>query len=308
MTSPSNALPDSSAETQAVTSVTLIGTRPFYWSIRRELWEYRSIYLAPLAVAGLFFLGVLIVSVNLPAHMRTLALLGAEEQHEALLRHYDFAAGVVMLVAFLISVYYALDALYGERRDRSILFWKSLPVSDLTTVLSKATVALIIVPLFAFAVTVVLQFLMLVWSSVILAASGLSVSMLWFHVSPFQNWVMLLYHLVTVHMLWYAPIYSYLLLISAWARRAPFLWVVLPPLAIAALEKIIFNSAHFAKFIAYRFGGPEKFSFPSKLNMDAMMSQNPGKFFSSPGLWLGLLAAGAFLVLAARLRRYRDPI
>jgi ABC-2 type transport system permease protein len=308
MTSPSNALPDSSAETQAVTPATLIGTRPFYWSIRRELWEYRSIYLAPLAVASLFLLAFFISSIIVPAHMPSRALHGVADRYRSLLQPYDIGAGVVMLVAFLISIYYSLDALYGERRDRSILFWKSLPVSDLTTVLSKATVALIILPLFAFAVTVVLQFCMLVWSSMIVSASGQSVGVLWSRVSLFQMWVMLLYHLVTVHMLWYAPIYSWLLLISAWARRAPFLWVVLPPVAIAALEKIIFNTSHFARFIAYRFGGPEKFSFPSQLNMDAMMSLNPGRFLSSPGLWLGLLAAAIFLVLAARLRRYRDPI
>jgi ABC-2 type transport system permease protein len=308
MTSPSNALPDSSAETQAVTAATLLVPRPLYWSIRRELWEYRSIYLAPLAVAGLFLVGFFISSTTLPGRIRSLGSLGTAEQHQALLHPYDFAAGMVMLVAFLISIFYSLDALYGERRDRSILFWKSLPVSDLTTVLSKAIVPLVMVPLFAFAVTVVLQFLMLVWSSTILLASGQSVGMLWSHVSPFQIWVMLLYHLVTVHMLWYAPIYSYLLLVSAWARRAPFLWVVLPPVAIAALEKIVFNTAYFARFVAYRFAGPEKFSFPSKLNMDAMMSLNPGKFLSSPGLWLGFLAAAVFLVFAARLRRYREPI
>jgi ABC-2 type transport system permease protein len=307
MTSPSNALPDSSAETQA-THATLLRTRPLYWSIRRELWEYRSIYLAPLAVAGLFLLGFFISSTTLPARVRSLAALGAAEQHRGLLQPYDFAAGVVMLVAFLISIYYALDALYGERRDRSILFWKSLPVSDLTTVLSKAVVPLVILPLFAFAVTVVLQFLMLLWGSMILAASGQSAGVLWSHVSPVQIWVMLLYHLVTVHFLWYAPIYSWLLLVSAWARRAPFLWAVLPPVAIAALEKIIFNSSHFARFIAYRFGGPEVFSFPSKLPMHAMMSLHPGKFLSSPGLWLGFIAAAIFLALAARMRRYRDPI
>ena len=308
MTTPSSAMPDSSVDTQTVVPATLAAMRPFYWSIRRELWEYRSIYLAPFAVAGVFLFGFFVSATRLPGRFGSLASLDKAQQHEALLRPYDFASGVVMLVSFLIGIYYSLDALYGERRDRSILFWKSLPVSDLTTVLSKAVVPLVIVPLFAFALTVILQFLMLLWSSMILVASGQAAGVLWSQVSLFEIWVTLLYHLVTVHLLWYAPIYGWLLLISAWARRAPFLWAVLPPLAIAALEKVLFNSAHFARFMAYRFGGPEAFAFPSKLKMDAMMALNPGRFLSAPGLWLGLVAAVLFLVAAARLRRYREPL
>ena len=58
-------------------------------------------------------------------------------------------------------MFYCLDALYGERRDRSILFWKSLPVSDLTTVLSKASIPIVVLPLLTFAVTVATQLIML---------------------------------------------------------------------------------------------------------------------------------------------------
>ncbi len=104
-------------------------------------------------------------------------------------------------------MFYCLDALHGERRDRSILFWKSLPVSDLTTVLSKASIPLVVLPLLAFAITVVTQCIMLLLSSAVLLASGLSVATLWTQLSLFQMSLMLLYHLVTVHALWHAPIY-----------------------------------------------------------------------------------------------------
>jgi len=310
MTTPSNALPDSKVETQTIAPADAVPTRPLYWSIRRELWEHRSVYIAPLAVVAVFLFGFFINSFSLPRRMRALSALDSAHQHQALLQPYDFAAGVVMLVAFVVSVYYSLDCLHGERRDRSILFWKSLPVSDLTVVLAKATIPLVIIPLLSYVLTFVSHLTMLLWSSTVLLASGQSVSTLWAHVSLFQTTLMILYHLVTVHTLWYAPIYCWLMLVSAWARRAPFLWAVLPPLAIAALEKIIFNTAHFAKFIGYRFGGPQAFTFPSKADMPMhqMMSLDPVKFFSTPGLWLGFLAAAIFLVLAARLRRYRDPV
>jgi len=309
MTTPSNAVPDSSFESQAVASAALAETRPLYWSVRRELWENRAIYIGPLAVAAVFLSGFFLSTVCLPQRTRALSALDAAHQHEGMVRPFDFAAGLIMLIAFVVSVFYALDALYGERRDRSILFWKSLPVSDLTTVLSKVCILLIVLPLFSFALTVVTQLIMLVWSSVVLLGSGLSAATLWTQVSLPQISVMLLYHLLTVHVLWYAPIYAWLLLASAWARRAPFLWAVLPPVAIFALEKILFNTSHFAHFIGYRFGGPEAFTFPSKMTMpmDSITSLDPVKFFTTPGLWLGLVAAAVFLALAVRLRRYREP-
>jgi ABC-2 type transport system permease protein len=310
MTTPSNALPDSTTEVQIMTPAASVPTRPLYWSVRRELWEHRSIYIAPLAVVAVFLFGFFINSFSLPRRMRALSVADSARQHQALLQPYDFAAGVVMLVAFVVSVYYSLDCLYSERRDRSILFWKSLPVSDLTVVLAKATVPLIIIPLISYVLTFLSHLIMLLWSSEVLLATSQAASTLWAHVSLFHTTLMIVYHLVTVHTLWYAPIYCYLMLVSAWARRGPFLWAVLPPLAIAALEKILFNTSHFATFVGYRFTGPQEFMFPSNAGMPAhhMMSLDPAKFFTTPGLWLGFLAAGIFLLVAARLRRYRDPV
>ena len=191
--------------------------------MRRELWENRSIYLAPLAVAALFLVGFLISTIRLPGKMRAASALGPMQQHKLIAQPYLIAAGLMMLTTLVVGVFYCLDALYGERRDRSILFWKSLPVSDLTTVLSKAITPVVILPLVTFAITVVVQWIMLLVSSAVLLGSGLSVATLWTHAALFQTWLMLLYHLLTVHGLWYAPIYGWLLLVSAWARRAPIL-------------------------------------------------------------------------------------
>src|SRR5207245_2315921 len=103
-----------------------------------------------------------------------------------------------------------LDALHGERRDRSILFWKSLPVSDLTTVLSKASIPLVVLPLLTFTITVAMQLIMLLLSSAVLLGSGLNVATLWTQLSFVQMSLLLLYHLMTVHALWPAPIYGWL--------------------------------------------------------------------------------------------------
>ena len=126
-------------------------TQPFFWSVRRELWENRSIYIAPLIVAAVVLFGSLVGSFHLPDRRRLAMLLDPAHRRAAIEMPYDIAAMMIILTAFVVGVFYCLDALYGERRERSILFWKSLPVSDLTTVLSKATIPLVILPLIIFA-------------------------------------------------------------------------------------------------------------------------------------------------------------
>ena len=137
-----------------------------------------------------------------------------------------------MATAFIVGIFYSLDALHGERRDRSILFWKSLPVSDLTTVLSKASIPLVVLPLLSFAITVVTQIDHAAAEQRRTAGKRSECRDAMDTGVVVQMSLMLLYHLVTVHVLWHAPIYGWLLLVSGWARRAAFLWAVLPWLAI----------------------------------------------------------------------------
>ena len=257
--------------------------------------------------------GFLFFLVGLPHTMRHAMTLDPGHQRAALAHPYNLAAGLIMFAAFIVSIFYSLDALYGERRERSILFWKSMPVSDLTTVLSKASVPLAVLPAVAFAITLAVEVIMLIASSAVLGASGLSVAAFWNQLQLFQVMYQLLYHLVTIHLLWYAPMYAWLFLISAWARRAPFLWAVLPPFAIYIFEKTAFHTTHFVDFLNYRFsGGNEALDrlggSASAYPMDPGMVMTPVPFLLSPGLWLGLIFAAAFLYTAARLRRYRGPI
>jgi len=284
-------------------------TRPFFWSVRRELWEHRSIYIAPLAAAGLALFGFLFSLTSLTRRVGAAAALDAVHQRQTLMRPYDYAAGFLMVAALIVGIVYCLDTLYGERRDRSVLFWKSLPVSDLNVVLSKASVPLAILPLLTWSLTVATQFIILLLSMVALTGHGAGIALLWTQVSLFQMSLMLLYHLVTVHVLWHAPLYGWLLMVSAWARRAPVLWAVLPPLAIIAVEALVFNSSHFAHWLGYRFsGGSEAMVMTGGMPLDPGTHLTPGRFLSTPGLWFGLIFTAGFILAAARLRRYRGPI
>ena len=304
MNTPSNIMPESSVESPAGAPAQISAVRRMYWSIRRELWEYRSIYVAPLAAAAIFLFGFLIA---LPHHMHGVKTL--DQAQKVLDNPYELAAGLIMGTAFIVGIFYSLDALYGERRDRSILFWKSLPVSDLTTVLSKLTIPLVILPLLSFAIAVATQFVMLLLSSVVLLGAGLNVGALWARMSFFHMSLMLLYHIVTVHGLWYAPLYGWLLLVSAWAPRAPFIWAFLPPFVIWGAEKIVFQTSHFLAMLQYRLTGPEPSSAaPHGTVMEIISALTLAQFLSTPGLWIGLIIAAAFLFAAVRLRRYRGPI
>ncbi len=300
MNTQSNAMPE--FDSQGITPASISATRPMYWSARRELWENRYIHIAPLVVAAVTLFGFLIASIGYAMSTTDMA-----RRRTALEEPFHFAMGVIMATAFIVGIFYSLEALHGERRDRSILFWKSLPVSDLATVLSKASIPLVVLPLLSFAIVVATQLIMLLLGSLILLGSGLSVATLWTGV--FQMSLMLLYHLVTVHILWHAPIYSWLLLVSGWARRAAFLWATLPALAICGVEKIVFNTTHIAALIGYRFtGGPEAVTMPGSFPIDPMMVLTPGTFLSTPGLWIGLAVAAALLAATVRLRRYQGPV
>jgi ABC-2 type transport system permease protein len=308
MNSQSNPIPEpltSPAASPASTSA----TRSFYWSVRRELWENRWIYLAPVAVAAIFLLGFLIITIHLPGNMRALSI--DVHHRDAIATPYDIVAGLIMLTTILINVFYCADTLYGERRDRSILFWKSMPVSDLTTVLAKASIPLLIVPLLACATAVAAQFVMLLLTSAVLLASGLSVSPLWTELSFFRMSLLLLYHVFTAHTLWPAPVYCWLLLVSGWARRATLLWAALPVVAIGGLEAIVFRTWHFAALVGTRLIGAAPaidFGSPDTFPTNPMTHITPVHFLSSPELWIGLAISAAFLAAAVRLRRYQGPI
>lgn len=294
--SDSTAIPEPAPEPHAGGSPTFEAAAPsaarlWYWSLRRELWEHRWTYIVPGIVAALFLLGFVIAA-------------GSHSPH-ALALSFDFASGAVMAAYVIITVIYCLEALHGERRDRSILFWKSMPVSDWTTVLSKAAIPILLVPLFGFFVAVVTHLGVLI---IALVSGGAAAHI---GVGPFfQMELLMLYHFITVHALWPAPVYAWFLLVSAWSRRVPFIWAVLPPLAVFAVEKIAFNTSYLAETLGGRIlgaGAPSAMEMANAFPTNPATHVTPGMYLVSPGLWIGLAITGALLFAAARLRRQQGP-
>jgi ABC-2 type transport system permease protein len=302
MNATANTVPESHAVERAIAP-----GRTFFWLVRREIWENRSIYIVPLVSAVVFLLSFVVHTIVV--RYRRHGVWPSDPTHhlDVVGAPYQMAAALIMGSAFLVGIFYSLDALYGERRDRSVLFWKSMPVSDLATVLSKVTIPLVILPLLSFVITIATQILMLLLSSMVLLGSGVSMAALWTHASIFEFSGLLLYHILTVHGLWYAPIYGWLLFISAWAPRAPFVWAFLPPFLIGGVEYAVFNSTHFFNLLLHRLMGPEIPVPHGASMMQVMASIGLLQFFAVPGLWFGLAIAAAFLAAAVRLRRSRGP-
>lgn len=300
--------------------------RPLYWSVRRELWENSAVYLAPLAIAGLGLLGFVVSTFHLARDLRNAetlhaAMLAAPGDVQtakwahaaaaALQQPYDFVIGTVFVTSMVVAIFYSLGALYNERRDRSVLFWKSLPVSDLTTVLSKAVLPLAITPMVMFAVAAGVNLVMLALGGAVLLANGLSLAT-YFAYLPFPFMWLGLARGLLVMTLWYAPIVGWLMLVSGWARRVTILWALGPWAALCIFELLAFHSQHAWTFVRHRLAGGMAWGFTVDGQGDAQIHHLADlsliPVLTSPEVLGGVVVAVGLLYAAVRQRPYRDPI
>jgi ABC-2 type transport system permease protein len=293
----------------------------FIWLVRREIWEHKAIWAAPLIVLACLVLAVITGNVHLGPigamdDSTPFGSMPQETQVKLVMIAYAGLALVVYMVMGIVGFFYALDSLYADRRDRSVLFWKSLPLSDAETVLSKFTVALVVIPLVAFVGGLLAQFVIAAGGAAKLAAAGHAASIMWQPDAVFGGIAMSLTWCITA-MFWYSPVVAYLMLASAWAPKGPFLWAVLPPVGLSLLEVVLLRTAHVKDFLADRlFGlyrllspredliakGPDNTIHISDIDLVASLKA----FYTSPELWLGVVAAALLLAGAIWVRRYRD--
>ena len=309
--------------------------------VRREFWEHKSLWIAPLVWAGLitvFFTWGVIQGpdndVKVIMDAQSMDQTGLNEQDRRQLQNsidlpreqketifaISFLAifGLISVFMTIVVFFYLIDCLYTERKDRSILFWKSLPLSDTEVVLSKFVVAMVVVPIGVILLTALLQFLLYIiaWARVHGTVIG-EVMPDWSFTAWLRSQAVAL-GVTLAGVLWYAPIAAYLLLLSTWAKNKVFLWAVLPPIGLSVLEKVFQGSSHVAEFIARRFGG-----YIEELRLDSNAFQSGTRdhmpvvsgvykaihlsnVFKSTEMWLGVVAAAALIFAAVRIRRYRD--
>jgi ABC-2 type transport system permease protein len=285
------------------------------WLIRREFWENRAIWMIPAVFGGLLLLAALFGRVSIPH------LTSPQESRAAAGAFLGVIGGTFFIVMSIYSTWYLLDCLFTDRRDRSILFWKSLPISDATTVLIKLLVGMVIIPLVYFvaadATALLAAFILSIRAR---AAIG---SSLWNGEVWVQMQVLWIYVVVTAA-IWYLPIAGWLMLVSAWAKRAVMLWAILPPLLVYILERVFFGTKTVGHIISRRLMGLPSVAIndPQELwthggnvvdNAAATSTSvwqliNPSGFFSSAETWIGVAVGAVLIVGAIQLRMRRSEI
>jgi ABC-2 type transport system permease protein len=302
----------------------------FLTLIKRETWEHRSLVWVPVLTAALIVVAALVSSnvsgsiqldVDLDGESAAFfARLAADEMTQAqLFTIWMGSVGIpVVFVSVIVLFFYLLDTLYAERKDRSILFWKSMPVSDAATVVSKLVTALVAMPIWIWAVSLVMG--LCTFAIIAAKVSGTPIAPLGqFHLGAWVALQLNCLQNLLLASLWYAPIAAWLLLISVWAKRAPFLWAVLPPALVMLFEEIIFNTEYVAQLVGYRLThffevATIGFEVENGAETQAIVDtiQNTYDRMSAISLlgelhlYSGLAVAVAFVVAAIRLRRWRD--
>jgi len=325
----------------------------FLWLLKREYWEHRGgFFWAPLIAGGVVIaialLSLVVAEATAARHGINLGGMNLDTiAHNMTVDQIaQFNAGLtvglmalsipIMVTLSFVVFFYLLGALYDERRDRSVLFWKSLPVSDLDTVLSKVVAAVLVAPALAIAATIVLHLAFLILVSAYAGLHSVNpLPLLWNPAPLLAMWTKLIL-LIPLNALWALPTVGWLLLCSAFARSKPFLWAVAVPVAFGAvmgfthlLQQLSIPSAWYWKNIVGRIlfgvvpggwfdiggnGGIRALSTGDNVNIaldrfdlvNSLLSWNRilGAL-ASPELWIGVAAGVALIVAAIAFRRHR---
>ncbi len=298
-----------------------------YALLKREVWEHRSIYVTPLAIASIVTLGTLAMLLFAGGFAKELdiAIFGATniagdaERQAALTGFFVGTSGVFLLAAMVLTVFYTLDSLYAERKDKSILFWRSMPVTDAEAVISKLTTAVVIIPLVTVAVVIATHLVNLTVTSIWVSAKGADAGhLIWGSVPLLDNWLAAL--IVTLaSAIWMSPFVGWFLFVSAFTKRSPLLMAFMPLVLIPIIEFIFLRSSFFADAVFSRKGmiplfrgmDMEDFFDEDSLHISeeavSLLSRlDVIQFLTSPSMWGGVIVCALFVTAAIYMRRYRD--
>ena len=295
--------------------------------MKREIWEHRSIYVTPIAIAVVVSLVSLAGMVTVSAFDKevNIALFGAtniagDAERQAALTVFFLGTSWVFLFALaILTTFYSLDSLYAERKDKSILFWRSLPITDAETVISKLLTAVFVLPLFTVAAIIVTHLVNLVITTGwVIVKGGNAAHLVWGSVTLFDNWAAAL--IVTVaSAIWMSPFIGWFLFVSAFTKRSPLLMAFMPLIIVPIIEWIFFRSKIFASAV---FGRGEVIPLFREMDIEHFFDEermqvneelvsllahiDVGKFLLSPSVWVGVVVCGILVTAAIYVRRYRD--
>ncbi len=292
--------------------------------LKREVWEHRSIWMTPAVIGLVIIVGTLtgVMSLSNYAEEVDMGIVGASNVDEmarraALTGAFSVITGIFAVGAGIVMIFYSLDSLYSERKDKSILFWRSLPVTDAETVVSKLLTAAVIVPAAALAGTFITHLMFMIVSSGWLMAEGADAGhLIWSSAPIFDVWAssILTAYAVTI---WLSPFLGWFFFVSAYTKRSPLLMAFLPLIIVPLLERAILPTSFLSDAIAERLTGiplsgidfeemfDDKVFEHGDHPVSIMSVLDMGRFFSSPSVWAGVVVCGLLVTAAIYVRRYR---
>lgn len=323
-------------------------TNTFKWLLKREFWENRGGFLWAPVITGAIFLTMNLLGLGIASIFFQKARnepgfefeTGANTAEHAQAMGFAgdisllIGAGLALLVLAFVVFFYALGSLYDDRRDRSVLFWKSMPVSDTQTVVSKAVWALLLAPAIAVAVGLAIGLVLWLLSVLAAAINGIpSAGAMITHSNPLRVIGNILV-ILPVYALWALPAVGWLMFCSAWARKFPFLWAVLLPMLTCVMVSLVAAITGAASGVNFPYG-----ELWYVLVYRGLMSVIPGTWYALPAvhdqvqavqvdtpddlaklvdltqgwnafltldLWIGVVVGVAFMAAAIYLRRWRE--
>lgn len=285
--------------------------------LKREYWENRgSFFKAPIVFGGLILLIAVCYLILICTHTGSYSI----ETHIDLSKHLpssltaDIFCGMslpFMVMLWLVAFYYFLHCLYDDRKDRSILFWQSMPISDWETIASKTLAGIILAPLCTWVCIVITEFIFLIITTIAVASMGLGgIGAMWSPSVIIVTWIHILAALF-LQALWLLPLFAWCMLCSAYAKRSPFLTAILPYLLVLIIEAVFFRSFHVGSYVISRFDlagqawgniaeATGNSHFRTGYEMATTMAHAHGYGYAS--LYWSLAIALGFMVIAGYLR------
>lgn len=305
--------------------------------IRREFWEHRGAFIKAPIIMGIVF-----IVISIGAYITAIVLAnrsGAVDFASQLMREsanispeklsmiWDGQmmgmSSIFLMVLYFVLFFFLLGSLFDDRKDQSILFWKSLPISDATTVFSKILTAMFFVPVVFVAVNLVVTLVLMLMGTVVLLIHGLSpIQLIWSPASLFAGGKVMLVGIIT-QMLWALPIYGWLIFSSSVSKRRPFLFAIFVPAIFAFswywINVLTFKFTNFSMFkeplnyvghamLPYGSGSMSSNSFrfnPEGSTTDMIMN-NMFSSLASMQILYGAIFCAITVALAIWLRRYRN--
>ncbi|MGH8398497.1 MAG: hypothetical protein ACRETA_09680 [Gammaproteobacteria bacterium] len=311
--------------------------RPYWILAKREVWEHRSFWIVPIVIGCLGILGALYGSGALivATHQGLISIndsvnMTSTDRVQAVRAFIFGSAGLFNTVMLFMVSFYLMDSLYADRKDRSILFWKSLPLSNSKLVLSKLFTGMVTAPALMLLIVIIAE--IIIGILFIIAAGIAGINLLSVALQPgtiILAWITLAFALI-VQAIWLLPFYGWFLLCSAWSKKLVLAWTVLIPLVFMAMEGIVFRTSyiahavfgHIVKMFTLLMSGHYSINNVSigpsigvnsghehMVGNSALMTLgSAGHMFALPEMWIGVGIGIIFILGAIWLRRNRSEI